>query len=132
MSLLKKGGGGSPEKGGKGGSISSFFTFRSFATPGCISAVYLLGIVFIVAFGVEAILWGVNAKDPELLLIGVAILVAGNIAWRILCELMVVFFRLHDRLLSIDLTMKNIESGMYAPEDPVPPGDDASTTGSTE
>jgi len=85
-------------------SFDDFITFRKYITPAFVTIVYILGALFItiLAFwlvyestkgGYLAQLYGV---------FGLMTLIFGNLFWRLVCEQMVVLFRIFDELRSMN------------------------------
>jgi len=75
-------------------SISGYFNFKMLISSSLIRVIYFAGMV-IVTIGSIFMLEG-NALG------GIAVLIFGNLLWRIICESSIIFFRVHDLLVSID------------------------------
>ena len=81
-----------------------FFSFRTMITPIIIKVLYVLGIIALIIVGIVIIVEGANSyygSDNEVL-IGLGIIILGNLLWRILCEGIILMFSIHERLGSID------------------------------
>jgi hypothetical protein len=102
--------------------IGNFLSFRSFITPRVIMVVYILGALAITLFSLLLLFGGlVMPSSPMggyyygeyrsgagLLLFGVFSLIFGNIFWRIFCEYIIVFFRIHDHIASLDQKVRGL------------------------
>ncbi|HET7117909.1 MAG TPA: DUF4282 domain-containing protein [Hanamia sp.] len=83
---------------------SDFFSFRRMITLQVIQVIYFMVAGLITVGAIVTMFFG---KDfPGFMnggfLMGIAILVFGNIFWRICCELIIVFFRINKTLNDID------------------------------
>ena len=74
--------------------MRDFFAFRTMITGSVIQVVFVLGLIGIVVAGIGAI---ANDQAPA----GLLILVFGLLYWRILCELLIVVFRMNSSLTAI-------------------------------
>lgn len=99
--------------------VQRFISFEEFVTPSIITIVYILGVVgitlcslFFVLFG--SALGGISGKTGEGLLTGIIlaiiIFVFGNIILRVFCENLIILFKIHDHLESIDGYFKVIKA----------------------
>lgn len=77
--------------------IAAFFKFKVLISSSLIKITYFIGMLMITIAGYKAT---VNGNSNSL--IGPAILLFGNLLWRILCEISIIFFRIHDSLASIE------------------------------
>ena len=84
--------------------FKDFINFDAFITKDVMIMIYVLGVLFLTLMAVVIAIWGrmppfsyQNAGEA----IGVAagIFFFGNIAWRILCEYIVVLFRINESLI---------------------------------
>lgn len=86
---------------------SEYFAFRELVTPQLIKVVYLVGACFITAAGLLSIV-SPDALDEYAAgpiatrLGGIAVLLIGNLMWRMMCEGAILLFSLHELLVSID------------------------------
>jgi len=85
-------------------SWSDFFSFRRMITLQVIQVIYFIVAGLITVGAITTMFFG---KDlPGFMnggfLMGIAILVLGNILWRICCELIIVFFRINKTLAHMD------------------------------
>lgn len=80
--------------------MGAFLSFDKFVTPTVIKVVYWIGIVCIV---ISSVVWGIaaaqhNALAPIAAIIG---LILGLLLWRVYCELIMLWFKIHDELTGI-------------------------------
>jgi len=71
-----------------------FLTFRLMVTPIIIQVVFWLGIIGIVLSALAQF----TSRSP---LVGLLTLVIGPLLWRVLCELYILLFRIHNSLSDI-------------------------------
>jgi hypothetical protein len=76
-------------------SIAAYFAFEVLISASLIRFTYFIGMILIT-------LLGYNLAVKSQSTIGAAILVFGNLIWRIVCEASIIFFRIHESLASID------------------------------
>lgn len=75
--------------------MMSFFKFEEMITLKIVQAVYVLGVVIIILLAIGCLI----EKNA---IYGVAVIIIGNLVWRLLCEAIVVQFRIHEALTSLD------------------------------
>jgi hypothetical protein len=85
-----------PRSGGF--TFNDFITFRYLITPTLITIVYIIGAVLITLGGLAAMVKGGAGG----LLLGLLVVVFGNLYWRVIAEFVMVLFRMNDSLKSID------------------------------
>ncbi len=90
--------------------MGAYFSFERMITTTFVRVGYFLGFVAITAAGVGLAVWaGMQLNDATIarslgwryVAMGVALVVAGNIVWRVFCELWVVLFGIHSELVSV-------------------------------
>ena len=86
--------------------MGDFFGFRKMISTGFIKAVYAVGAAILTFGGLIMILFG-SSVDSSSLKIGVLAVTVGNLAWRMICEGVIVFYRIHDTLESINCKIGN-------------------------
>jgi hypothetical protein len=105
--------------------MSGYISFRRFITPAFIMAIYILGAIVITILSIILMIGGFNTtavpgqfslSGDVAVVLGIILLVFGNLFWRILCEYMVVQFRIYDELVSLNRRM-----GSQAPTTQIPP-----------
>jgi hypothetical protein len=90
--------------------MGAYFSFERMITTSFVKVVYFLGFLVITAAGVALAVWaGMQLNDARIdralgwryVAAGVALVVVGNIIWRVFCELWVVLFGIHAELVSV-------------------------------
>jgi len=89
------------------GSVGRYFGFRKLITPALIKSSYLLGALAITFSSIMAILFpdiftGYGGDSTRVVLMGILVLVLGNLVWRMLCEGAILLFSLHDVVVSLE------------------------------
>jgi hypothetical protein len=96
--------------------IGDYLYFRSFITLPVIMVVYILGALAITLFSLLLMVGGLAMPSypmggyyygnypggAAVILVGLIILIFGNIFWRIFCEYVAILFKIHERLVSLD------------------------------
>jgi hypothetical protein len=87
---------------------AEYFAFRELVTPQLIKVVYIVGALFITAAGILSIVSPDTLEEYEagpivIRLGGIAVLLIGNLVWRMMCEGAILLFSLHELLVSIDM-----------------------------
>lgn len=92
-------------------SVSGYFSFERLITTTVVKAVYLLGLIVLSAAGLALIVWaGMRLRDANIarqlgwryVAVGAAVVLIGNLIWRVICEFWMVLFNIHDHLAVID------------------------------
>jgi len=98
-----------------------FFSFSTMISPVAIRIIYVLGMLGLTSGGIVMIVMGLDlmglgaeklnifgAQTPinKQILIGVALIVLGNLVWRFLCESWILLFRMCDILGSIERQLR--------------------------
>ena len=108
-------------------SFDDFLDFKLFITKTFMRIIYIIGAILITLGGLAMIVGG--AISPYFMgassaaggvLGGLAMLTLGNLAWRLICEAIIVIFSIHERLVSID-NKTNPATQTTAPTTPPPP-----------
>lgn len=90
--------------------MGAYFSFERMITTSFVKVVYFLGFLAITTAGVGLAVWaGMQLNDATIartlgwryVATGVALVVVGNIVWRVFCELWVVLFGIHGELVSV-------------------------------
>lgn len=87
-----------------------FFSFGTLITPACIQVAYVIGTVVITVVGLLMVALVLTGVAPEytdtnrdaLLVGGLTLLGIGNLLWRVLCEMVMLLFRIHETLGNLD------------------------------
>ena len=88
--------------------ISGYFQFKNMITTSIIKTLYAFGVIGIIMYSIELIneSSGYGANE-DLKLYGFALLIFGNLFWRLICEGWILFFSIHESLVSIENNTKN-------------------------
>lgn len=80
--------------------MNDFLSFRKMITPTVIQIIFWIGVVYCVIVGIVMIAAGVAGSrgGGAMVLSGVASLILGPLFVRVWCELVIILFRVHDRL----------------------------------
>ena len=87
-----------------------YLSFERMITTTFVKVLYFLGAIAITAAGVALAVWaGIKLNDATIardlgwryVVAGVAMVILGNVVWRVFCELWVVLFGIHAELVSI-------------------------------
>ncbi|HEY9503584.1 MAG TPA: DUF4282 domain-containing protein [Pyrinomonadaceae bacterium] len=104
-----------------------YFSFDRMITTSFVKALYFLGFIAITASGVALAVWaGIKLNEATIardlgwryVAAGVAMVILGNIVWRIFCELWVVLFGIHSELVAMGYAL-NLNGLRRAPEVPI-------------
>ena len=93
--------------------MSEYLTFKRFITPVFIMIIYILGALgvtilsFLIMLGGAMLggtftIPGFSMGGEIAVLLGVLMLIFGNLYWRILCEYMIVQFRIYEEIVSLN------------------------------
>lgn len=92
------------------GLTDGYLSFEKMISPTLIKVVYVLGMVGIIVAAIYMAFAGTKEADDTAKLLKVlsAILLAivGNLLWRLVCEQVILLFSIHERLASIDRSLK--------------------------
>lgn len=87
-----------------------FFSFGALITPACIQVAYVIGAAAITLASLLMVALVLTGLAPDytdtnrdaLLVGGLTLLGIGNLLWRVLCEMVMLLFRIHEVLLELD------------------------------
>jgi hypothetical protein len=104
--------------------MSEFIAFKKFITPPFIMIIYIIGALVITIGSIVVMAAGytvpgqASTSGAAGVVVGLVLLIFGNLFWRIFCEYMIVQFRIYD-----ELVMLNHRFGGPAPQTtaPAPP-----------
>jgi hypothetical protein len=88
---------GAPERSGF--SLGDFLSFRYMITPPLVQVIYVLVAVIIVIAGLVTMVSNAPGAGA---LPGLAIIIFGNLIWRVYMELVMLFFRINDGIQGIE------------------------------
>ncbi len=83
---------------------NSFLSFDKMISQSLIKFIYVLGAIFITLFGVLrlfGIIPGIGGAFVGILT-GLVVIIFGNLMWRVTCEIWILFFSMHDKLVKIE------------------------------
>lgn len=86
--------------------LSDFFAFRMMISSILARTIYLLGAIVITIVGLTVMFVEGLAQFRWPIVEGLIIIVGGNLVWRVACEIWNIIFSIHDRLTSIEKTLK--------------------------
>jgi len=90
--------------------MPGYFSFQKLITPRFVKFIYLLGLIALTAGGIGLATWaGLSLRSATMptrmgvyyIAIGAGIAIIGNLCWRVLCEIWMVIFNIHNLLGSI-------------------------------
>ena len=107
--------------------MRDFFEFRTMISPTVIQVVFVLGLIAIVIGAIGAI-----ANDEALF--GILLLVFGALYWRVVCEFIIVVFRMNSSLTVIRANTSGLAPALPSPPSGPEslPGESAMPAGSSE
>jgi len=82
-------------------SVAAYFSFKKIISTYLIKLIYILGACVLGILGLYLLLLG-----DKYMLLGIGIIVLGNILWRLLCEGWILLFGIYDALISIENELK--------------------------
>jgi len=87
--------------------FNDFINFDAFITKDLIVVIYGIGAVLLTLVAIAVAIWGRTSpfyyqSAGEAIGVAVGIFIFGNVAWRVLCEYVVVLFRINESLISIE------------------------------
>lgn len=98
--------------------MGAYFSFERMITTSFVKVVYFLGFLALTVAGIGLMVWaGLQLNDATIdrvlgwryVALGAALLIVGNIVWRVACELWVVLFGIHDELVSMRYAMSPVQ-----------------------
>ncbi|HXQ69178.1 MAG TPA: DUF4282 domain-containing protein [Pyrinomonadaceae bacterium] len=107
--------------------MGAYFSFERMITTSFVKVVYFLGFLLLTAAGIGLMVWaGLQLNDATIartlgwryVAFGAAILIVGNIVWRVACELWVVLFGIHDELVLLRYALSPVHTARVI-EEPV-------------
>jgi hypothetical protein len=91
--------------------MPGYFSFQKLITPRFVKFIYVVGLLAMTACGIGLAIWSVlglhSATLPTrigvyYIAIGASVAIVGNLIWRVLCEIWIVLFNIHNLLGSIE------------------------------
>ena len=99
----------SPQRAQDTANEGGYFAFRNLIVPGIVKVMHVVGMLAFTGVG-GYFLWRAyqgQFTDSNLTLIGLGLLIGANVTWRMLCEGIILFFSMHDVLVSIERRLRN-------------------------
>ncbi len=94
----------------------AYLAFRQMITPSFVRTLYAAGMLLLVVCGVLLIVQGIQLREfggYQMILWGLAILLPGNLLWRVLCEQVVILHRIHEDLMELRSGARAQRAGPY-------------------
>src|SRR5258705_4701432 len=91
--------------------MPGYFSFQKLITPRLVKFIYVVGLMVLTAGGIGWAIWaGLGLRSATLptrmgvyyIAIGAGVAIVGNLVWRVLCEIWIVLFNIHNLLGSIE------------------------------
>jgi hypothetical protein len=104
--------------------VSGYISFKRFITPTFIMIIYILGALVITLGSILVMAFGAGLPGGTAVAViaGIAGLIFGNLAWRLICEYWVVQFRIYEEIAALNRHM-----GGTSPQPAAPPPSPAAT-----
>ena len=83
-----------------------FFNFNWMISTYLLQFLYVVGLIVITVVSIYLIVNGVEQEQCFSIGLGAVLLIFGNILWRILCELWILFFSIHDLICEIAIKLR--------------------------
>jgi len=88
------------------GFIARYLAFRKFVSLTLIKVIHAIGAIGVLAGSVALIVIGVIEGSKEKIALGVALLTAGSLVWRVLCEALIIVFSIHEHLAAVEKSQR--------------------------
>jgi hypothetical protein len=109
--------------------MSQYIAFKRFITPTFIMVIYILGALVVTIGSIVLMAFGVGYGGAAVgIIVGIVMLIFGNLAWRILCEYWVVQFRIYEEIAALN---RHMGGASPQPTAPAPAPSPATPTCST-
>ena len=85
-------------------STEGYFQFTDMISTSIIRGLHIIGFVVITLGSAGFIILEVFSSYPDSknIMVGVVVLIFGSLAWRLICEAWILFFRIHESLVDIE------------------------------
>jgi len=109
--------------------MSQYIAFKRFITPTFIMVIYILGALVVTIGSIVLMAFGVGYGGAAVgIILGIIMLIFGNLAWRILCEYWIVQFRIYEEIAALN---RHMGGASPQPTAPAPAPSPATPTCST-
>ena len=110
--------------------MPGYFSFQKLITPRFVKFIYAVGLLVMTAGGIALAVWaGLGLRSATLptrmgvyyIAIGAGIAIVGNLVWRVLCEIWIVLFNIHNLLgvIATESSHVPVERALVSEEHPV-------------
>ena len=110
--------------------MPGYFSFQKLITPRFVKFIYVVGLLSLISGGIGLASWaGLGLRSATMptrmgvyyIAIGAAVAIVGNLIWRVLCEIWIVLFNIHNLLGSIadESRQTTFERALPSDEHPV-------------
>jgi hypothetical protein len=98
--------------------MPGYFSFQKLITPRFVKFIYVVGLLAMTAGGIALAIWaGLGLRSATLptrmgvyyIAIGAGAVIVGNLVWRVLCEIWIVLFNIHNLLGSIERETSQVQ-----------------------
>jgi hypothetical protein len=97
--------------------MAGYFSFQKLITPRFVKFIYVVGSIALTAGGIGLATWAGlglrSATQPTrmgvyYIALGAGLTIVGNLVWRVLCEIWIVLFNIHNLLGSIERETRHV------------------------
>ncbi|PWT88042.1 MAG: hypothetical protein C5B55_13780 [Blastocatellia bacterium] len=97
--------------------MPGYFSFQKLITPRFVKFIYAVGLLAVTAGGIGLAIWaGLGLRSATLptrtgvyyIAIGAGVAILGNLVWRVLCEIWIVLFNIHNLLGSVEQETRHV------------------------
>ena len=110
--------------------MPGYFSFQKLITPRFVKFIYVVGLLAITVGGIGLGVWaGLGLRSATLptrvgvyyIAIGTGALILGNLVWRVLCEIWIVLFNIHNLLGSVESEIRHVpvQRALRSEDDPI-------------
>ena len=109
--------------------MPGYFSFQKLITPRFVKFIYVVGLLAITVGGIGLAIWaGLALRSATLstrmgvyyIAIGAGVVIVGNLIWRVLCEIWIVLFNIHNLLGSIERGATQVGTELELPGEEYP------------